>query len=468
MKLRLIELEKKSFTSHYLQSLMPPILAAWAVREGWEVQLDFIPFEKVDYDTDCDVVALSTYTSRAPQSYEVARRFRERGKTVVIGGPHTKGCVDDVLLHADAVFRDCDETAWRGFLRSVEDGSFLPSTDAEGRGRFIPSAQFVEPPPYREYGRFIGKRKFPNLLASVGCPYECGFCTDWDSPFKRRDIDDVLQDVRDVGDRLFFFTDPNFGANPVATKELLRRMAPLKRRYFVNYSFSYLDDEVLTLLRDSGCMFVAIGLDSLLTTFHKNATKKGESILEDALRKIDRIKEFIPMVHVNLILGLDTDTEESFAAVREFHRRTSADIVMPHIATPFPGTPLHDEMKAAGRIFDWDESHYDTHHLVATLKQISPDRFYDLYIELLRELRSPWAAIKKAARQLAHSKNPVYAGTLLGILGKKSIVTWRHEIPGHRAAQQRLSSSRVYEKALEGRAPAPARRTALGYATISS
>src|SRR5215213_8035459 len=43
---------------------------------------------EVPDDLDVDVVGLTAITGTAPRAYELSRRFRSRGVTTVIGGPH--------------------------------------------------------------------------------------------------------------------------------------------------------------------------------------------------------------------------------------------------------------------------------------------------------------------------------------------------------------------------------------------
>ena len=56
--------------------------------------------EDIDYDSDVDLVALTTFTQVVDRAYEIADEFRKRGKKVVIGGWHVtalpeegNGCV---------------------------------------------------------------------------------------------------------------------------------------------------------------------------------------------------------------------------------------------------------------------------------------------------------------------------------------------------------------------------------------
>ncbi len=447
MRVLFIELRDRrmGIASQRVSGIMLPILAAWSRRLGWEAEVCFTDSSHVDYGKDCDVVGISTYTFLASASYHVAERFRERGKIVVIGGPHTKGCAEEAREHADVVFDRCDERAWRELLEAVEAKQIISTHD---RGTFFRSSEMSDVPPYQEYRPFYGEDKIPMLISSLGCPHACDFCVDWSSKYFKRDVDAVLEDVSNVTAELFVFCDPNFGANIVETSELLRRMIPLRKHYVMETSIAFLiKDEFLALLRDSGCVGIEIGFESLSTKFKKNVSR-GTSILDDAIQRLRKIKEYIPVVQANFVFGLDDDTEETFHAVVEFHRRSNVDTVVPHMATPFPGTPLWDRMRAQGRIFEEDWRFYDTQHLVTTLKGMSPLRFHDLYVEVLKKINSPIAVVSKTLSHFRRYKSMRWALMLFVLLLQRGRNTFLYQIPLHLEAKRRLASEKTYDRAL--------------------
>ena len=61
-------------------------------------------------------------------------------------------------------------------------------------------------------GRALGTSVI-GLLASVGCPYRCDFCTDWNNPYETLSLDDLARDLRWVRTRFpstkVAFHDPN-------------------------------------------------------------------------------------------------------------------------------------------------------------------------------------------------------------------------------------------------------------------
>ena len=86
MKIYLIELRKarSGTASQYFNSLMLPILAVWSERQGWESEVVFSEPDNINYNQECDVVAMSLYTHIANEGSKIARKFRDLGKIVAM------------------------------------------------------------------------------------------------------------------------------------------------------------------------------------------------------------------------------------------------------------------------------------------------------------------------------------------------------------------------------------------------
>jgi radical SAM superfamily enzyme YgiQ (UPF0313 family) len=424
--------------SQRMNSLMLPILAVWAERAGWQARVSFTEFADVDYEHDCDVVALSLYTFLAAEGYAVARRFRARGTLVIIGGPHAKGCLDEVAEHADLVFDRCDERVWRETLHAIAAGDIAAG---RGRGRCVPSPEMTRVPPYREIKPFYGTGKIPLLLSSLGCPHTCDFCTDWNSSYHKRDVDEVIADVREIEAPFFIFCDPNFGANRRFTAELLRRLVPLKKHYLMETSLAWLlHDDYLALLRASGCIGIELGLESLTTGYDKNGLKGRAAPIEVVVERIARIKRHIPLLQVNILLGLDDDTPETFRTVAGLYRRADIDELVPFVVTPFPGTPFFDRMRGEGRLFEPDWRYFNCGNLVLRPRQLSVPAFYDLYMDLLRRLHTPGLVARKVLTHLWQYRDAKVACILLALLLTRAWNTFRHHLPELRADKRRAQA----------------------------
>ena len=92
--------------AYYARSPSPPLsglLLAGLTPPIVEVEVLHEMVRPIDYDTDAEFIALSFMDFCAPHAYEVARRFRERGKLVVAGGRYPSTFPAAVAPHFDAV-----------------------------------------------------------------------------------------------------------------------------------------------------------------------------------------------------------------------------------------------------------------------------------------------------------------------------------------------------------------------------
>ena len=113
------------------------------------------------------------------------------------------------------------------------------------------------------------------------------------------------------------------------------------------------DDELLALIRDSGCQQILIGLESPRRTSLSGVEMKTNWKLrqhdhyKDA---IEKIQSYGVTVNGCFILGLDGDTRDVFDDVLNFVRDSALYEVQVTFLTAFPGTPLYARLKAEGRI----------------------------------------------------------------------------------------------------------------------
>jgi len=115
------------------------------------------------------------------------------------------------------------------------------------------------------------------------------------------------------------------------------------------------DDELLILMRESGCAQVLIGLESPsmagLDGIETRSNWKAKQI-DKYKSAIERIQSHGISVNGCFVLGLDGTGPESFDRVLEFVRDSGLHEVQVTVQTPFPGTPLYDRLKESGRLLE--------------------------------------------------------------------------------------------------------------------
>ena len=164
-----------------------------------------------------------------------------------------------------------------------------------------------------------------------------------------------IREIKKIWPRPFIeFADDNSFVHRGHYKKLLRELAKEKLRWFTEADVRVADDdELLGLMRDSGCQQVLIGLESPCRTslygveLKSNWKLRQQDFYQEAIAKI---QSYGITVNGCFILGLDGDTCDVFDDVLNFVRNSGLYEVQVTFMTAFPGTPLYARLKREGRI----------------------------------------------------------------------------------------------------------------------
>ncbi|MBP7163859.1 MAG: hypothetical protein KBB26_10090, partial [Candidatus Omnitrophica bacterium] len=75
------------------------------------------------YYTAGKLVAIPCVTQTAPEVYHLARKFREQGSKVVLGGPHVAFFPEEALGYCDSIVIGEVEGVWKDVIRDYENGT---------------------------------------------------------------------------------------------------------------------------------------------------------------------------------------------------------------------------------------------------------------------------------------------------------------------------------------------------------
>ena len=400
------------FLNRHYASIMPQAVSVWSRSLGHETfyatywgQRDpqrLLP-------DDLDVVFLSAYTSASALATALGKLYRRRGALTVLGGPHAKGFPEDARRFFDVVVQECDRTLVEELLKDRPRGEVLTS----GRPlRDVPTV--AERLPELAVAHFTRGQatstSFIPLLASLGCPYACDFCTDWDNPYRLAPLDQLEEDLRFVSSRfpraLVPFHDPNFAIRFDEVLGVLERIPPRRRnRYVIQTSLSVLSETRLRRLRDTRCAYIAPGIESWLDYSNKAnvaSTHGGRRKLEEVVATFEMIRPYVPGMQANFIFGIDGDAgPEPIELSKEFASRVPDVWPNFNVPTPFGGTPLYERHLAEGRILRaMPFALYYTPYLVTRLHHYSAEEFYGHLIDLVSHLVSP-ALVRRRTRLLS-------------------------------------------------------------------
>jgi radical SAM superfamily enzyme YgiQ (UPF0313 family) len=384
--------------AYYARSPAPPLsgtLLAGLTPDSVNIRLRHEMVRPIDYETDADIIALSFMDFCAPHAYEVARRFRERGKLVVAGGKYASTFPREVVPHMDVTVAGEADRIWPRVIEDIVAGRPRPLYEAPA----IPSLEGIPTP---RYDLVESCYAVPVVLeATRGCPFKCTYCQLNIRPaaYRVRPIDDVIRDLTATAGlpyqkrKLAMLYDNNLGGDMGYAKELLQEIAKLRLWALgVQFAFSCLNDtEFVDLLAAANCHMAFLGLESLNEP-SLLAVQKRQNKVSDYERKIMMLKERGILTFTGMMLALDEDTPEYYATLPERLEEVDPSAIFLSISIPIPGTPFHREMDAQGRIFDDDLAHYEGDHLVFAPKYVSAEQVFATRKRLMRTFYS-WPSV---------------------------------------------------------------------------
>ncbi|MDR1736258.1 MAG: B12-binding domain-containing radical SAM protein [Oscillospiraceae bacterium] len=354
--------------------MISPFYIAAATPEEHEITVVEEETGILDYNTDCDLVAITCMTATSSRAYTIAGEFKKRGKTVVMGGIHPTVLPDEAKLHCDCVVTGEAEPVWAALLKDFENGA-LKEFYHGGAGEnldILPRRDLMTP----------GVLGIEPIVTSRGCPYSCEFCSVWKF-FGRRirhvSIENVIKDIKNSKSKRFMFLDDNIVGDPVYAKALFLALKELKIEWVGQASISFAkNEELLNLARDSGCKGLFFGVESVSEEKIKRMGKSMKS-QQATIDAIKRIMSSGIMFHASLVFGFDDDDASVFDETLEFLYKTKIPSATFNILTPYPGTDIYEKLKAENRLITENWDFYDHCTVTYHPKNMTVDELYRGY-----------------------------------------------------------------------------------------
>jgi len=391
--------------------MMSALSVAASAPDDVEVSIVDENVEAVDFDADVDLVGVSFMTFNAPRAYEIARRFRAKGRTVLFGGYHPSLQPEEAGAQCDAL---CVGPAEPNLPRMIDDWR---------RGRLqrvyrLPLTEFrtrtLDPALVRRM-QYIASTV---VQATRGCHNRCEFCSVAafsGNVLQTKPVDDVLREIRAARGRSVLFIDDSLSADSAYFHELLRALVPLRIRWYSQIGFAVTrETETLDLLERSGCRGVFIGFESV-SQDSLDETRKGFNRADEYREGIRKLHDRGIGVFGAFVLGYDSDSPAIFERTLRFLDDAEVDALQLTVLTPFPGTPLYRRMEEQGRIIDRNWDHYDLGHVVFRPARMSPAELRAGHDMILERFYS-WPAVLRRLRRQARTLGPRNLG-LAALIG---------------------------------------------------
>jgi radical SAM superfamily enzyme YgiQ (UPF0313 family) len=327
-----------------------PILAALSPPDV-EISITDDLLTPIDLEKDLkevDLVGITVLTKTALRAYEIADGYRKKGIPVVLGGIHPTALPEEAKEHADSVVMGEAEEVWPSLIEDFRIGNLKSFYRQE---RFTELSKI--PRPRREILPRKGYFPLDVIQATRGCPFRCEFCSVrkfFGDTYRFRPIPEVVEEMKTLRHRLIMFNDDNIIGNPFYSKELLKALIPLKKKWIGQASLSGLRDaENVALLAKSGCIGLLIGFESLSKS-NLIQSQKYQNDPTEYREVIHTLHRFGITIWGSFIFGFDEDDPSIFEETVAFAIQTKLFSVVFALLTPYPETAFYQRVKEEERL----------------------------------------------------------------------------------------------------------------------
>jgi len=338
--------------------------------------------KRLELAKNADIIGISIKSFTLNNAVKLASELRNINKNalIVAGGPH---------ITIDG----------HNFMK--ENGSFDMSVFGEGEKNIADVASGKDKKKingllYRDGGKIvcnaknpwiedINKLPFPDysifdsvkaksgiiedypLVTSRGCPYQCTYCsvgTVIGKKWRTRSPENIIKELESAKNKYsskkFRILDDDFTLDMKRAKELCQMM--IDEKISMHWSCpngiraDRLDEELISLMKDSGCYSISLGIESLVPDVFERITK-GEKI-EDIKHAVSMIKNADIGVNGFFIIGLPGSTYKKDRETMKEAKKLKLDSASWGILVPYPGTKIWkwvNSDKSVHILRDWKE-----------------------------------------------------------------------------------------------------------------
>ncbi|MFA4955765.1 MAG: radical SAM protein [Candidatus Methanoperedens sp.] len=338
-----------------------------------------------------DMVGISCmFSMMFPEALKVADIAKgiDRNMFVVMGGAHPSSVPYDVLRYENVdfvVIGEGEETLLElaGALKKKSDfygidglgyringtvtvnpkTGFIKDLDALP----FPARHLLPMERYYEIGESHGglkRSRYASIITSRGCPGKCVYCSIhsvWGKSWRPRSPENVLLEiehlVKEYGIREIHFEDDNLTFDRERSRMIFQGI--IDKRLDITWTTPNgvaiwkLDEELLKLMKKSGCYQLNLGIESGNEQVLRQIIKKPLK-LEKVGEIVRKIREIGIWTHGFFIIGMPGETKKTMEDTINFATSIDLDSANFFIATPYPGTELYELCKNNGFIKDYD------------------------------------------------------------------------------------------------------------------
>jgi len=308
------------------------------------------------YYTNGKLVCITSYTSNCQEAYKLAKEFKKKGSTVIMGGPHATYVSDEALDYCDSVVMGEVESIWKEVIDDYENNTLKKTylgQALENHNEEIHQELLNSPPNViKDF-----------LETSRGCKFKCHFCTVpglTSGSVRNKPIPKLIELISKVQTKYnhITFIDNNIYNDPAYAKELFKALKPLDIKWGSQSTIDLAkNDAVLNLAKESGCEFLLFGYEIFGDS--QETKQKGKfSLAKQYLNYSKKVKKLGIDIKAQFIFGFDSDNFAKIFQLWGFCFRLMPYYMGISFLTPIPGSGLYQQMLNENRITNLNWENY--------------------------------------------------------------------------------------------------------------
>lgn len=328
-----------------------------------------------------NIVGFNLGTLQLLSTYKLIKKVPSSVTCILAGGPHATTCPEEVLNNGvDIVVRNEGEETLSElcdyldqFDKDVLDKPFIDIKNVLGISYITAGGDIIHnlQRPYKDFSELpkpdyscFDLEKFKTsdgvvkglhrIYCSRGCPNKCTFCDSaiFGRRVRYRPLEDVIAEIKyrnkTYGMTSFVIADDTFTASKKYVREFCYAMQ--KENPDIIWSCSTrantIEENLLKLMRESGCYLIAFGIESADETTLERIKK--HITLKQAHDAVDLCYKLGYRIFVNLMTGFPWEdvkaVENNISYIKQHFNQAYVFQVSGGIV-PYPGTEIYEEYK---------------------------------------------------------------------------------------------------------------------------
>jgi len=223
------------------------------------------------------------------------------------------------------------------------------------------------------YGPFARRERTCQIMTSRGCPFNCVFCSTvrfWGHKFRMRSVENVVKEidymVKKYGVEEVQFTDDNITVHKKRAREIFERIKPYNLSWCTpnGLMVKTLDKDMIKLMADSGAYQLTFAIESGSRRVLKEIINKNVPPKEEVRALVEQAQGYGVQVHGMFIVGFPGEAKSEMLETLNYPFDVKFNSVSFFIASPTPGSRLHEYCQKKGYLVDSGKIDFKTSEIV--------------------------------------------------------------------------------------------------------